>query len=145
MHREAAVGRALLLLLLVLGGAGCASTSRGGAPESRAQVAFGIDMARRGLWSEAVFRFEQARGEHPADFRVLNNLAVAYEAVGRFDDALATYREALRLAPGDRNLRQNSSRFFEFYQSYRPGGATAPAAATPPPATESAPEPESGA
>ncbi|MCM2269455.1 MAG: tetratricopeptide repeat protein [Thermoanaerobaculia bacterium] len=99
--------------------AGCASSPATGGGAS-SQVDFGIDMARRGLWNEALFRFEQARRERPADPKVLNNLAVAYEAVGRFDEALALYKEASRVAPGDRGLKLNYSRFLEFYQNYRP-------------------------
>jgi len=106
-------------LLVAATTAGCAS-SAGSAPAASSQIDFGLDMARRGLWNEALFRFEQARGDRPSDARVLNNLAVAYEAVGRFDDALAVYKEAVRLAPGERNLKLNYSRFLEFYQNYRP-------------------------
>jgi Flp pilus assembly protein TadD len=116
-------------LFAALAAAGCASGAPS-TPRASSQVAFGVDMARRGLWNEALFRFEQARGERPSDAKVLNNLAVAYEAVGRFDEALELYKEASRLAPGERGLKLNYSRFLEFYQNYRPK----PPAATPPPA-----------
>lgn len=116
------------VLLAALAAAGCASAAPS-AQQASSQVAFGVDMARRGLWNEALFRFEQARRERPSDAKVLNNLAVAYEAVGRFDEALELYKEASRLAPGERGLKLNYSRFLEFYQNYRPKPATA---ATPP-------------
>lgn len=106
-------------LTLALAASGCAS-SGGPSAGASSQVDFGVDMARRGLWNEALFRFEQARRERPADAKVLNNLAVAYEAVGRFDEALELYKEASRLAPGERSLKLNYSRFLEFYQNYRP-------------------------
>jgi len=119
--------------------AGALAAERGPAAE---QVAFGVDMARRGLWSEAVFRFEAARRIDGADVKVLNNLAVAYEAVGRFDEALETYRAALRVDPAQRRLRQNYQRFVEFYQGFRPPPkestepvGPAPVAAPPAPAT----------
>lgn len=112
------------LLLVVLAATACASGGGG----SSSQLGFGVDMARRGLWNEALFRFEQARQTSPADPKVLNNLAVAYEAVGRFDDALAVYKEASRLAPGERGVRLNYSRFLEFYQSYRRQPGAAPGA-----------------
>ena len=104
------------------------------APTARSQTAFGVEMARRGLWSEALFRFRAARELAPADPEVLNNLAVALEAGGRFDEALAVYGEALKLAPENRSLKQNYSRFVEFYQSFR-SRPSPPAAATaaPPP------------
>ena len=89
------------------------------------QLKFGVDMAKRGLWSEALFRFEQARQIAPADAKVWNNLAVAYEAVGRFDDAHAAYKEAVKLAPSNKSLKRNVSRFLEFYQGFKPGAAPA--------------------
>jgi Flp pilus assembly protein TadD len=99
---------------------GCSSAGTPSA-DPAAQLRFGVDMARRGLWNEAVFRFEQARRDRPSDAKVLNDLAVAYEAVGRFEDALATYKEAIRLAPGERDLKSNYARFVEFYQSFKGG------------------------
>lgn len=145
-----------LIAALAGSGAGCASGGSGGrggngAPGASEQLRFGVDMARRGLWSEALFRFEQARATGTANASVLNNLAVCYEAVGRFEDALATYREALQIAPQNRFVKQNYSRFTEFYQSFRskgrgkpsvlpvlPGGEAPPAepAPAPPPAAE---------
>jgi tetratricopeptide (TPR) repeat protein len=116
--------------IAALAATGCASTGAAASGAS-SQIDFGIDMARRGLWNEALFRFEQARRERPSDPAVLNNLAVAYEAVGRFDDALAVYKEASRVAPGHRGVKLNYSRFLEFYQSYRPP-KPAEAAPTPP-------------
>jgi len=89
-----------------------------GAAES--QLGFGVDMAKRGLWSEALFRFRQAEKEAPSNPRVLNNLAVAYEAVGLFEEALETYKAALKADPANRELRRNYARFIEFYQSFKP-------------------------
>jgi len=138
-----ASGALVAVLAAVAATAGCASAggsdaaAGASAAAASSQLDFGVDMARRGLWNEALFRFEQARRERPADAKVLNNLAVAYEAVGRFDEALAAYKEASRLAPGERNLKLNYSRFLEFYQGFRPPPATPPAVAPPaaPPAT----------
>ncbi|MCI0547603.1 MAG: tetratricopeptide repeat protein [Candidatus Rokubacteria bacterium] len=104
-----------------------------------AQLAFGVEMARRGLWQEALFRFEQAR-RLESSARVLNNVAVAYEALGRFEEALATYREALAIAPGQADLKRNYSQFLEFYQGYQ----SAPGEATPAEAPEPGGEPEEG-
>ena len=84
------------------------------------QLKFGVDMAKRGLWSEALFRFRQADKAQPDNPRVLNNLAVAYEAVGLFEEALETYQAALKVDPANRELRRNYARFIEFYQSFKP-------------------------
>lgn len=84
------------------------------------QLDFGVSMARRGLWSEALFRFKQANRVNPGDPRTLNNMAVAYEALGQFEQALNHYQEAIREAPTNRDLKKNYSRFVEFYRAFRP-------------------------
>jgi tetratricopeptide (TPR) repeat protein len=121
---------ALLAAIAALAGAGALSAADSGS--AKAQLEFGVSMARRGLWNEAVFRFEAARRVEPGNVQALNNLAVAYEAVGRFDDALAAYRDALKADPNHRRLRQNYQRFVEFYQSFRPRAAAGEAAPAPP-------------
>lgn len=100
-----------------------------------AQIEFGIKMARRGLWSEALFRFKQAEEFKPGNPRILNNIAVAFEALGKFDKALDFYQRAVK-AGGDAELRKNYTRFVEFYRNFKPesddaaagGDATAAAA-----------------
>jgi tetratricopeptide (TPR) repeat protein len=145
MNRLKVARRALVSSAILVGslapGVEAASTASG-----KAQLAFGVDMARRGLWSEALFRFEQARRLDPDNVSLLNNLAVCYEAGSRFEEALATYREAARLAPENRIVKQNYSRFTEFYQGYRPRKPAAPAAGTAPAASDAAtPAPPSDA
>jgi len=81
------------------------------------QLDLGIDAARRGYWQEALLRFENANALDPRNPHVLNNLAVAYEAVGRYDAARATYEAGLALAPGDRNLTRNYTLFKDFAAS----------------------------
>jgi tetratricopeptide (TPR) repeat protein len=90
------------------------------APRAQDQVEFGVNMAQRGLWSEALFRFRQAErlGDNRAS--VLNNIAVAYEALGLFDQAETYYKKALDVDPRNVGLKRNYSRFVEFYQSFKP-------------------------
>ena len=77
-------------------------------------------MAQRGLWSEALFRFRQAQAQRPDDPRVLNNMAIAHEALGQFELALQHYQDALKADPNNRDLRRNYSRFVEFYRAFKP-------------------------
>ncbi len=114
------IGRGLLILMAALGLVGCGSGGQKVAPLQSAgdQLEFGVAMAQRGLWSEALFRFEQASSSR-RDVRVLNNLAVASEALGRFDEALEYYQEALQMAPSDPEVRNNYNRFVSFYESFR--------------------------
>lgn len=108
--------------LLLLGSVALVLASGVDADESKMeqQISFGVKMAQRGLWSEALFRFQQAAAERPGDSRILNNLAVAYEAVGQYEDALEVYQEALRADSANRELKRNYSRFVEFYQAFKP-------------------------
>ncbi|HEX6865223.1 MAG TPA: tetratricopeptide repeat protein [Thermoanaerobaculia bacterium] len=141
---------ASLSLFLVISLTACGS--RYGKPATAgSQLAFGVDMARRGLWSEALFRFHQAAQAEPQNARVMNNLGVAYEATGDYDKALSFYQQALKIEPNNRELRANYGRFVEFYQAYKgkegkdkgtgatPATTTAPPAA--PPAAEETPPP----
>jgi Tfp pilus assembly protein PilF len=84
------------------------------------QLSFGVQMARRELWNEALFRFRQAAEKQPNNPRIVNNLAVACEATGQFEEALRYYKDALRLSPTDRTVKGNYTRFVEFYQSLKP-------------------------
>lgn len=148
-QRAAILTLAILPLLLTACGGGYGRPEQPGS-----QLAFGVDMARRGLWSEALFRFHQAERLDPNNPRVYNNLAVAYEATGDFDKALEYYQRALRASPENRELRANYTRFVEFYQGFKPqeqkeGAAAAqpsggtPAAGPPTVGTPTAPqEPE---
>ncbi len=88
------------------------------------QLDFGVEMAKLGLWNEALFRFKQADQLKPGSSRVLNNLAVAYEALGQFDRALEYYQQAVQ-AGGNTETRQNYSRFVEFYRNFKPDGGEA--------------------
>lgn len=83
------------------------------------QLAFGVDMAQRGLWSEALFRFHQAAQLDPQNARIMNNLGVAYEATGDYEKALSYYQQALKLEPGNADLKANYGRFVEFYQGFK--------------------------
>lgn len=111
----------VLSCLLTLGA--CRSYSN--TDRAKSQIAFGTEVARKGLWREASFRFEQAVAKEPGNARAHNNLAVALEASGEFARALAEYKKALELAPKDEYIRRNYARFAEFYTSYtRTSGKT---------------------
>lgn len=113
--------RAALLVALSLCLAGTlAGQDKKVSASVESDVDFGVKMAQRGLWKEALFRFQQADEQQPNDSRLLNNIAVAYEAVGAYDKALETYKRALQANAADRELKQNYSRFLEFYQAYKP-------------------------
>jgi Tfp pilus assembly protein PilF len=81
--------------------------------DARAQVAFGINVAQRGLWREAIYRWEQAAEIDPSYAPAFNNLGVAYEHEGEFDKARQAYERALALDPDNTQIRQNYELFKE--------------------------------
>jgi hypothetical protein len=100
------------LLLSILFAVGCRS-SRHALPEAT-QENFGVNMARMNLWREAKFRFMRAVEINPGDAMAHNNLAVAYEANGEFENAAKEYREAMRLDKTNQYIQKNYSRYVEF-------------------------------
>jgi type IV pilus assembly protein PilF len=95
------------------------AAGKGRGKKATVQLRFGVDMAQRGAWKEAQYRFERAAAQAPGDAQVLNNLAVAYENNGRYDDAEATYQKALEAAPDNEKIRANFERFRIFYLSHK--------------------------
>ncbi len=80
------------------------------------QVEFGIEVARKGLWKEAVFRWQKALEVDPDNARARNNLGVAYEQEGQFELAEAEYKRALELDSENMYIRQNYELFREGYE-----------------------------
>ena len=74
--------------------------------------------AKRGYWQEAMAQYQQALEASPDDPELLNNLAVAHEAIGEFEEARKYYDQALEIAPADRRIRKNHRLFLDFYESY---------------------------
>jgi Flp pilus assembly protein TadD len=81
--------------------------------EAKSEVAFGIDVAQRGLWREAIYRWERATQLDPTYAAALNNLAVAYEHEGQLDKARQAYEKALEIEPNNLQIRQNYELFKE--------------------------------
>lgn len=97
----------ILLVLAALAGPAAADTT------SEDEVAFGIEVAQKGLWREARFRFERAVELDSDNASALNNLGVALEQQGEFDAARDAYEKALELKPDDLYIQQNYDLFRE--------------------------------
>ena len=81
--------------------------------DAREQVEFGISVAQRGLWREAIYRWEKAVEIDPKYAAAFNDLAVAYEHEGQLDKARKAYEKALALDPNNTQIRQNYDLFKE--------------------------------
>jgi Flp pilus assembly protein TadD len=112
--------RLLIVAALVALMAGPALADRGDQRDNRrgeakAQVDFGIRVAQKSLWKEAVYRFEKAIELDPSYGGAWNNLGIAYEQMGRFDEARKAYEKALALEPSNTFIRNNYDLFREIY------------------------------
>ena len=81
--------------------------------DAKAQVEFGISVAQKGLWREAIYRWERAVEIDPSYASAYNNLAVAYEHEGMFEKARRAYEKAAELEPDNAMIRQNYELFKE--------------------------------
>jgi len=81
--------------------------------KSKEQVEFGIKVAQNGLWNEALYRWEKATQIDPTYAAAWNNLAIAYEHEGKFEQAKQAYEKALQLDPKNLMIRQNYDLFKE--------------------------------
>ena len=86
---------------------------KGDRGQSKQQVEFGIKVAQNNLWNEALYRWEKATQLDPTYAAAWNNLAIAYEHEGRFEDAKKAYERALELDPKNLMIRQNYDLFKE--------------------------------
>lgn len=83
--------------------------------DAKAQVEFGVLVARRGLWKEALFRWKQAVALDPTYLAAWNDLAIAYEQLGQFSSAREAYETALKISPNDATVVQNYGMFRDLY------------------------------
>ena len=100
----------LLLAAILLTAAPAFADAR---EDAKKQVEFGIEVAQKGLWREAVYRFERAAQLDPTYAAAHNNLAIGYEHQGELDKARGAYETAMKLDPGNQLIKQNYELFRE--------------------------------
>jgi type IV pilus assembly protein PilF len=81
--------------------------------EAKSQVEFGINVAQRGLWREAIYRWQKATELDPTYAAAFNDLGIAYEHEGQLDKARKAYEKAIELDPNNTQVRQNYELFKE--------------------------------
>ena len=98
------------VVVLIAAGAVPHAQDRG---KSKEQTEFGIKVAQLNLWNEAMYRWQKATELDPTYAAAWNNLAIAYEHEGKFDEAKKAYDKALQLEPKNLMIRQNYDLFKE--------------------------------
>lgn len=68
---------------------------------------FGVRSAESKLWNEAIFRWNQVLNIDPRNAKAYNNLGVAFEALGKIDEALESYKRATELDSSSKYYRFN--------------------------------------
>ena len=101
-----------LLVVILLTGA-VAPLAADARSDAKQQVEFGISVAQRGLWREAIYRWERAVEIDPTYAAAQNNLGIAYEHEGELDKARAAYEKAVELEPNNTFIKQNYELFKE--------------------------------
>lgn len=97
-------------LLCLLPAAFSAEPSKRSRSDRTRDLKFAVEMARQGLWREAMFRWERLLRDEPDNPYLLNNVAVAKEALGDRAGAKAAYDRAVGLAK-DQKLLANVDLF----------------------------------
>jgi Tfp pilus assembly protein PilF len=105
--------RTRVLAALFLLSASAAPLAADARADAKKQVEFGITVAQRGLWREAIYRWERAIQIDPKYAEAQNNLAIAYEHEGDLEKARVAYEKALELAPNNALIKQNYELFKE--------------------------------
>ena len=105
--------RLQLVLVVLLCGATAAPMAADARGDAKKQVEFGVNVAQRGLWREAIYRWERAVQIDPTYAAAQNNLAIAYEHEGNLEKARTAYEKALELEPNNAFIKQNYELFKE--------------------------------
>jgi Flp pilus assembly protein TadD len=105
--------RIRLLTAFFLLSAAAAPLAADARSDAKKQVEFGIAVAQRGLWREAIYRWVRASQIDPKYAEALNNLAIAYEHEGDLEKARVAYEKALELEPNNALIKQNYELFKE--------------------------------
>ena len=105
--------RTRVLTVFLLLGATAAPLAADARSDAKKQVEFGIAVAQRGLWREAIYRWERAAQIDPKYAEAYNDLAIAYEHEGDLDKARVAYEKALELEPNNALIKQNYELFKE--------------------------------
>ncbi len=77
----------------------------------QSQLKFGVLAAQNRMWDEAVFRWQKVLKQNPDSTAAHNNLAVAYERLGRWEEAEKEYQKALELDPVNEYVQSNFTSF----------------------------------
>lgn len=77
----------------------------------RSDFEFANKLAREGLWQEAIYRWQKSMTADGGSAALHNNLAVALESLGRYEEAEREYQLALKRDPANVKIQSNYNLF----------------------------------
>jgi Tfp pilus assembly protein PilF len=77
---------------------------------SQSEFDFANKLAKQGLWKESLYRWEKALKAGNVSVAIYNNIAVAQEELGRFEESEKSYQKALNISPGHATVQANYDR-----------------------------------
>jgi Flp pilus assembly protein TadD len=84
------------------------------------QMKIGLWASRQDLWDEAIYRWRRVLEISPNSAAAHNNLAVAYETKGQWDEARREYDSALKLEPKNSAIKFNFEQFQKSFEVKSP-------------------------
>jgi len=80
-------------------------------PVPKTEFEFANRLAQDDLWKEAHFRWSKLLEQGKENAALYNNIAVAHEKMGEFEEAERAYRKALKLSPNNSTIKSNYDKF----------------------------------
>lgn len=93
---------------------GACSSKRG---VIKSELEFANKLAKEGLWKEAHYRWTKVLKEGKETASLYNNIAIALEKMGRFDEAEDAYKKAISLAPGNPTIQSNYNKLKRYLKN----------------------------
>lgn len=84
------------------------------------QMKIGLWASRQDLWDEAIYRWRRVLEINQTSAAAHNNLAVAYETKGLWDEARREYASALKLDPKNSAIKSNFEQFQKNFEVKKP-------------------------
>ena len=80
-------------------------------PVPKTEFEFANRLAQDDLWQEAYFRWNKLLEQGKESAALYNNMAVAHEKMGQFEEAEQAYQKALKLSPNNSTVMSNYDKF----------------------------------